>query len=448
MTPLVTPPLSEEDVNEYPLSDCISCLVTEKLNTSYELTLTYPLNGANFAHVKEKSMIKAYPNIADGYQPFYVYYVSRPINGIVTVKAEHQAYMGGNVICRGMTQLCKGNTASNIISYLNTETQLSPLVTGAVYSTDISSSIEADFDYKQPIQARRVIADAAALFGGQWKFNANLAQLKARRGQDRGFTVEYGVNARSLTTERDITVQYTHICPYWVGDAVISTGGSETMERKNVFMTNPYYALSNETQWHFKPYMLDCTSLFPNVPTEQELSNAAAAFAIDPSNKELLNGKDLNINLDFAVLKKTLEYINDSSYPASNDAVEIGDTVYVTSRYGENYETVCVSATFDSLREIYTAIELAPAASLQRRTRSVTKAPLITPANKSTAYTIAELQRQVTEKAEQPPVPDRVEKVSDNEVFALYGNKKETWKADGTGNERHNFRKIITEVTP
>lgn len=447
MTPLVTPPLSEGDASEYQLSDCISCSVTEKLNTSYELTLTYPLTGANFAHVKEKSMIKAYPNIADGYQPFYVYYVSRPINGIVTVKAEHQAYMGGNVICRGLTQLSKGNTASSIISYLNTETQLSPLVTGAVYSTDISSSIEADFEYKQPTQARRVISDAAVLFGGQWKFNANLAQLKARRGQDRGFTVEYGVNARSLTTERDITVQYTHICPYWVGDAVTSTAGSETMERKNIFMASPYYALSNETQWHFNPYMLDCSNMFSNAPTEQELSNAASSFAADPSNKELLSGNDTTIKLDFVALKKTMEYINDPNYLASNDAVEIGDTVSVSTRYSENYEAICVSATFDSLREMYTAIELAPAESVRRRTRSAVKSPFIASSNKNTAYTIAEIQNKLSKKEEKPAIPDRIEKVSDNEVFAVYGNKKEIWRADGSGNERHNFRRIV-EVIP
>lgn len=36
-------------------------------------------------------------------------------------------------------------------------------------------------------------------------------------------------------------------------------------------------------------------------------------------------------------------------------------------------------------------------------------------------------------------IPDKVKRVSGNEVYAVYGNIKQTWTADGEGDERYNF---------
>ena len=42
--------------------------------------------------------------------------------------------------------------------------------------------------------------------------------------------------------------------------------------------------------------------------------------------------------------------------------------------------------------------------------------------------------------------PDKIVKVSDNEVYAVYGKYKQTITAEGEGNERYNFKESITEV--
>ena len=44
------------------------------------------------------------------------------------------------------------------------------------------------------------------------------------------------------------------------------------------------------------------------------------------------------------------------------------------------------------------------------------------------------------------PMPDKIVKVSDNEVYAVYGKYKQTITAEGSGNERHNFKESLTEV--
>lgn len=44
-------------------------------------------------------------------------------------------------------------------------------------------------------------------------------------------------------------------------------------------------------------------------------------------------------------------------------------------------------------------------------------------------------------------IPDKVEKISDNKVIATYGNYRQVWTAEGSGNERHNFNEVIEEVS-
>lgn len=43
-------------------------------------------------------------------------------------------------------------------------------------------------------------------------------------------------------------------------------------------------------------------------------------------------------------------------------------------------------------------------------------------------------------------LPDKIVKVSDNEVYAVYGKYKQTWTAKGSGNTRTDFVEKIEEV--
>ena len=44
-------------------------------------------------------------------------------------------------------------------------------------------------------------------------------------------------------------------------------------------------------------------------------------------------------------------------------------------------------------------------------------------------------------------LPDSIKRVSGNEVIAIYGNYRQIWTAEGSGNERHNFKEVIEEVS-
>lgn len=70
----------------------IFCVVTEERNSVFELDMTVKIGCKHFEDVKQSAIVLAKPSPGRKPQPFRIYYVSRPINGKVKVKAEHLSY--------------------------------------------------------------------------------------------------------------------------------------------------------------------------------------------------------------------------------------------------------------------------------------------------------------------------------------------------------------------
>ena len=440
-------PISNPDTEWYDLPDCIKCTVDERLNMSFEISLTYPAIGENFDIIQPNAWLLCKPDPYSTAQSFIIYFISKPINGIVTVRGEHKFYSAANALSVGRTEYSSGTTANELTAYLNYEITDNPIAGSAVFFTDIPDNLTAEWKYDKPVKIKQIMADAAALYGGMWRFNNDYAYLEYRRGSDNGFTVAYGVNAVTTTTERNLTQRFSHVCPFWTGTVITGSGANETMQTENVFCTGRYVEVNPDPDF-FNPYLYDVSDKFITKPTSSELINAANAFISDSAQKRILTGKELTVSVDFAALKKTAEYINDNTYSANDDRVQIGDGVTVYTRYNESETLVCTGAVYDVLRDRYNSIELG---YLPQRTRAVRKSDYISAQSKTTAYTIADslAKTQSLEYDSMHPeekIPDRIVKISDNEVYAIYGNIKETWKADGTGNQRQNFRKILEEV--
>ena len=74
------------------LADAISCKVIEERNATYELEMTYPITGVHYEDLQENRIILAKPFDGGQTQPFIIYMITKPLNGIVTVNAEHISY--------------------------------------------------------------------------------------------------------------------------------------------------------------------------------------------------------------------------------------------------------------------------------------------------------------------------------------------------------------------
>ena len=75
------------------LADTIYCYPEEIRNSNYEIELAYPVFSRMYKEIKANRWIKAKAN--DRFEPqlFRIYYISKPIGGKITVKAEHISYL-------------------------------------------------------------------------------------------------------------------------------------------------------------------------------------------------------------------------------------------------------------------------------------------------------------------------------------------------------------------
>ena len=74
------------------LKDAKTCIVKEELNDSFELELTYPIEGVLYDKIKIGRIIVSKVDPYNEEQPFRIYAISKPINGIITVNAVHISY--------------------------------------------------------------------------------------------------------------------------------------------------------------------------------------------------------------------------------------------------------------------------------------------------------------------------------------------------------------------
>ena len=74
------------------LKDCTSCEVTEERNGAFECQFKYPISGPMYKQITTERLVKAKPNDTAADQVFRIYRISTPINGEVTVYAQHLSY--------------------------------------------------------------------------------------------------------------------------------------------------------------------------------------------------------------------------------------------------------------------------------------------------------------------------------------------------------------------
>lgn len=229
------------------LGEATSAIVTEEKNGIYELELEYPNTGRRFSDIELGRIITCKVNpYDDAPQPFRIYSLSKAINGIVTVYAQHISYdLLGHVIAPFNTVgwertiddpeefdpdhpvIVDGDILSAVIRYLNAmEERLLKTKTGAVpfkfYNrTARGGTFEAGSDVMADIPAsiRSTIGDGdgslLGLFGGEIEYDKFDLTLWAKRGSETGVRIRYGKNLMDITHEGSCATCYTSVFPYY-----------------------------------------------------------------------------------------------------------------------------------------------------------------------------------------------------------------------------------------
>lgn len=319
------------------LSDAISCTVTEERNGQFELEMTYPMSGIHFSDITENRIILAKTEDGGSPQAFIIYKISKPLNGVVTIYAQHISYLLCGFVVMPFSGISCADTFSKISSNIVIQTPFS-------FYTDVNSSVH--FKLEAPRSVRNLLGGESGsildTYGGyDYKFDNFNVYLYTDRGNDNGVTLRYGKNLTALKNVFDTTNVYTAIVPYWADN----DGNSLYLTEKVVYSEHasdyPYTIIKT----------VDFSSEFETMPTEAELRTKAENYIAAKYGWKLKN----SIDVSFVNLAQTEEYKD----LVALERVRMCDTVTVIyEKLGVNIKTKVIKTVYNVLTEKYDSISL------------------------------------------------------------------------------------------
>ena len=279
-----------------------SCKITEELNGIYEAEIEMLATDKHFNELSVGGLLQLEVNEAKDKQIFRIYYISKPINQVVQIKAQHITYDLNKIPVKPFTATgavnAKNGMINNIIgTYPFTMT------------TDITNNTSV-FTLDIPRSFRECLGgyEGSLLdtFRGEYEWDNLTVKMLAHRGSDNGVRISYGKNLTDFTQEENIENVYTSVLGYAVVNEQTYTG-------------NVYHKVQSA---YPKVKIVDFSSDYENTtPTTADLTKKAQSYAKN-NDIEIPN---VNLNISFVPLYQTEEYKN----IAPLERVSLGDTVHV-----------------------------------------------------------------------------------------------------------------------
>ena len=320
------------------LADAITCKVTEERNGQFELELTYPITGIHYADIQENRIIFAKTEDGGSNQAFIIYKISKPLNGIVTVNAQHISYLLNGFVVMPFTAV----SCADAISKIAANTVIS---TPFAYHTDVESTVSFNLDAPRSVRGLLGGEQGSLLdtYGGyDYKFDNFDVYLYTNRGQDNGVSIRYGKNLIGLKSDVDATGVYTGIVPFW----------QDSESGDAVYLPEKYVLSDHASDYPYKIIKtVDFSNEFETEPTASQLRQKAQNYITSSNAWKIKN----SIDVSFIDLAQTDEYKN----IAPLERVKLCDLVTVVySKLGVDVKTKVIKTVYNVLKERYDSISL------------------------------------------------------------------------------------------
>ena len=340
---LFAPTATEFDNNGLgALVDAPRCKVREERNGPYELEMDYPVDGQHFSEIEHSAIIYAIPADGKGAQPFRIYEISKPFDGLCTIYAEHISYQLAHIPVTPFGSVT--SVAAALQGLKNNAAESCPYT----FWTDKTSA--GTFEVTEPKSIRELLGGTQgsildAFGGGEYEWDKYIIKLHQHRGQDKGVVIKYGRNLTDLKQEEAIDTTITGIYPFWSDS---ESGTLVTLPEKVIHSTNagnfPYS----------RTVVVDASSEFQDKPTVAQLRT----FANNYITQTGVGVPKVSIDISFAPLWQTEEYRD----IANLERVNLCDTVTVVfEKLGVTASAKVVKTEYDVLNERYEKIELGDA---------------------------------------------------------------------------------------
>ncbi len=252
------------------LRDTISCVVTEERNSIYECDFEYPVSGANYDKIQCGRIIGVTHDESDDIQPFDIVSYSRPIDGVVTFHCVHISYRQSKMVTygTGVNSLADAFDMFDTVFFPDNPLGFDAGGNPFTYITDKDSEgYVAAFD-GTPRTIRSILGGVEGsildAYGGEYEWDKWIVRLHSARGQQRNFSIRYGVNMTDFQDDTDYSEVYNTCVPFW-SDANTGTVvmGSEVSSGQSTI------GIGN------KCVPLDLTDKFEEQPTVAQLESMA-----------------------------------------------------------------------------------------------------------------------------------------------------------------------------
>lgn len=314
------------------LADALSCYVTEELNGQYELEMTYPVTGRRFKDIKNRCLIYCKPDPYRSGQPFRIYRITKPLNGVVTIYAQHISYDLAGIPVRGFSASSLSGALAGLVS--------NAIITNPfTFWTDISS--DADFSVSVPSKCRSLLGGSEGsildTYGGEYEWDVMTVRLRSHRGQNNGVRIAYGKNLTDISQDENISNLVTGIVGYW------TSSDGEVVEGPVVNAQGTYNFSRVEP--------VDFSSDFEEQPTPEQLEEISQQYI----TKNGIGVPEFSINVSWVQLEQYSGYEGLSLL----ERVSLGDTVTVEfPALGVDATARVVKTKYDALRNRYDSADI------------------------------------------------------------------------------------------
>lgn len=338
-----------------PLPDTVSCEVTEERNGAYECVLKYPTSGRNYPELRNERIVKVKPNDTAANQAFRIYRITTPINGIVTVYAQHISYD-----LSGIPAPLRESTSTPPQFAVEQEFENAPISHRFTFRTDYTEP--KPFSVDKPKSLRAMLGGSEGslmnLWGGEFEWDNYRVVHHRGRGVNAGVVIEYGKNLTKLEHDADAGEVYTDLLPYAVSTA---EDGTETV----ITLGEQLLPIVAENTARRKTLIRDFTDSFSygTAVTEEMLRERAVKYL----QNNPLGVETPTLTIAFEPLWKQPEYA------AVLERVSLCDIVTVRhSELGISVHTKVIKTVYDTLSEKYVSVTLGSAKANLMKTVSDT----------------------------------------------------------------------------
>lgn len=312
------------------LPDAISPHVVEERNGEFTLEMQYPVDGTNYDLIGMRSIIKAMPRPKGKPQPFRVYRMTKPINGIVTIYARHIRYDLEGVPVYPFTSSSLYTALSAIKSNMMVENPF-------YFYTDKTSNV--GMTLKAPATATALMGGMEGslldIYGGEYDYDNFNIYLKASRGQSTNVVIRYGVNLIDLEQEENCANVFTGVVAFW-----------KASQTDQVVMGT---VQSVGTFDFTRIKLLDRSANYEAAPTQAQLNNDAVAYA----NEAKIGVPKVSISLKFTDLQQIEEFAIDDY------TLKLCDLVTVEfEKLGVSAKAKIIRTDFDVITERYISLDI------------------------------------------------------------------------------------------